>query len=294
MRQVSVRLCGQSIVALVFGHEVTGDDSDLHVYRGSEACEPGTIMGHEFCGTVILKGDDVENMKMGDFVVSPFTISCSRCFFCLKGLSSRCDSSLVYGSSKLPGAQAEFVRVPLADTTLFKAPAGLRPTLLLLMADIFPTGYYAVSSAFSLLPAPVTFAKTTLVVVGCGPVGLCAIAAASFFYPQRLFAVDSVQSRLQLASKLGAQPLDLASGAEEIVRMVREATDGRGADAVVELVGLKPAIRTAFDVLRPGGALVSLGVHHEEYPWNLAEGRLLFQSLALRYRPCTFQRPASG
>ena len=231
-------------------------------------------MGHEFVGTVIEVGSAVETVKPQDWVVSPFTVSCGDCFYCQGGLSSRCDASAVFGSSKLAGAQAEYVRVPLADGTLVRGSHGLSPERLLIMADVFPTGYYGASSAFSLLASPMPASTTTAAVVGCGPVGLCAIATASTYSPQHLFAVDSVPTRLELAKSMGASPLDLSHGKDEIVQSVKDQTDSRGADIVIELVGLKPALRLAFDLLRPGGTLVSLGVHHEDYPWTLAEGRL--------------------
>ena len=107
-------------------------------------------------------------------------------------------------------------------------------------------------------------------VVGCGPVGLCAILAALEYKPQCLFAVDSVLSRLEFSRKFGARPLYLHS---DVDQQIRQATQGRGADIVMELVGLQPALRLGFDLLRPGGVLVSLGVHHQDYPWTLAEGK---------------------
>ena len=252
--------------------------SDLHVYRGHEACLVGTILGHEFIGTVVEKGENVQTLSVGDSVVSPFTVSCGACFFCRAGLSSRCEASALYGSTALPGAQAEFVRVPYADTTAVKALETLRPVQALLMADVFPTGYYAVASAFELLPPQIAPADATVLIVGCGPVGVCAVVAASARGPRQLLAVDAVPERLKLAGDRGAQPVDLTLGAEDVVRRVREATGGRGADVVVELVGQKPALMMAFEALRPGGVLVSLGVHHDECPWSLAEGKRSFHA----------------
>ena len=238
-------------------------------------------MGHEFCGHIQSVGDDVQRLKVGDLVVSPFTISCGVCFYCRNGLSSRCDAVLLYGSSNLPGAQAQYVRVPLADSTLVVAPKSLRPSLLLVMADILPTGYYATTSALSMLPPTIKPSEATVVVVGCGPVGLCAVVTAASYSPQNLFAVDSVPDRLEQASVLGAQSLDLRASSEKLVSTVKAASDGRGADVVVELVGQRPAIRLAFDLLRPGGVLVSMGVHHESFPWTLSEGKPLFHHLSL-------------
>ncbi|KAK3333246.1 chaperonin 10-like protein [Cercophora scortea] len=241
--------------------------SELHVFRGHEKpARTGYIMGHEFSGTVIEAGSEVKSVAVGDKVVAPFTTSCMECFYCLNGFSSRCEHSLLFGSPKLDGAQAEFIRVPFADGTVTKAPTEIDDQALVLMADIFPTGYYGAKSAFGLLQnLPAT--EATVVVVGCGPVGLCAIVSALAYRPKHLFAVDSVESRLELARQLGAEPLNFKD-AEAMLRRVKEVTEGRGADAVIEVVGLSPALRTAFDLLRPFGAISSIGVHNAEIPWN--------------------------
>ncbi|KAL9120196.1 MAG: hypothetical protein Q9187_003250 [Circinaria calcarea] len=246
-------------------------DSDLHLLRGYEACPAGTTMGHEFYGAVVEKGNEVESLEVGDLVVSPFTVSCGVCFYCQTNLSSRCVECLVFGTQQLPGAQAEYVRVPHADTTVFKAPESLDAKSLVLMADVFPTGYFAATSAFSLLPPSLPPTSTTAVVIGCGPVGLCAITTASTYPPQHFFAIDSVLSRLSQAQALGAIPLDISAGLDNVAQQIRQATQGRGADVVMELVGRKEALRTGFDLLRPGGVLVSAGVHSEGVPWTLAE-----------------------
>jgi threonine dehydrogenase-like Zn-dependent dehydrogenase len=180
---------------------------------------------------------------------------------------------VVFGSEKLDGGQAEFVRVPLADGTVFQAPQGISDKALILMADIFPTGYFGVKSAMELCPT-VNVKESTMVVIGCGPVGLCAIVCALHFQPKHLFAVDSVDSRLQMASKLGAQPLNFKDGIESMQERIRQVTDGRGADMVVEVVGLSPALRTAYELARPFGAISSIGVHNAEVCHYRAESRL--------------------
>jgi threonine dehydrogenase-like Zn-dependent dehydrogenase len=185
------------------------------------------------------------------------------CFYCKNGFSARCEYSLLFGSPGLDGGQAEFVRVPHADGTLMKAPAEVDQRVLVLTADIFPTGWFGARNAFNALqPQPAT--EAVVVVVGCGPVGLCAIISALEYKPKHLFAVDSVDSRLELARKLGAEPLNFLQGKEAMLNRVKEVTNGRGADAVVEVVGLSPALRTAFDLLRPFGTISSIGVHNAE------------------------------
>jgi len=218
----------------------------------------------------------VKTVKVGDKIVSPFTVSCGDCFYCKNGYSSRCAKSLLFGTAALDGAQAEFVRVPLADSTVMKAPSHIKDSTLVLMADIFPTGYFGATNAFKLL-TPEQIAESTAVVIGCGPVGLCAVIAAMTHKPKHLFAIDSVDSRLALAKGLGAEPLNFVKDKEGMEKRIKEVTDGRGADIVIEVVGLSPALKTAFDLLRPWGIISSIGVHNGEIPWtgNQAYGKNL-------------------
>lgn len=169
------------------------------------------------------------------------------------------------------GGQAEFVRVPNADGTVMKAPPEISDRHLVLMADIFPTGFFGARNAFARLNAQ-EIANGAVVVVGCGPVGICAIIAALEYKPKYLFAVDSIDSRLEQARKLGAEPLNFAKDKEGMLERIKSVTGGRGADAVIEVVGLSPALRTAFDLIRPWGVISSIGVHNAEIPWTANEG----------------------
>lgn len=130
------------------------------------------------------------------------------------------------------------------------------------MADIFPTGFFGVQSALDMLPN-VKVDQSTVVVVGCGPVGLCAVLCARHIKPRYLFAIDSVESRLDVARKLGAEALNFKEK-EKMTERIRQVTNGRGADIVIEVVGLAPALRTAFELVRPFGAISSIGVHNAE------------------------------
>ncbi|KAL2124398.1 hypothetical protein VTJ04DRAFT_763 [Mycothermus thermophilus] len=248
--------------------------SELHVYRGHQPSPTGFIMGHEFVGAVVQAGSEVKTVAVGDKVVAPFTVSCNTCFYCTHGFSSRCAHVRLFGSELLDGGQAEYVRVPFADGTVMRVNdpasgfAALSDQALVLMADIFPTGFFGAKNAFALLQPHQPASEAVVVVIGCGPVGLCAIVAALEYKPRKLFAVDNVPSRLELAKGLGAEPLDFSAGTEEMVRRVKEATEGRGADAVIEVVGLSPALRTAFDLIRPFGVISSIGVHNAEIPWD--------------------------
>jgi threonine dehydrogenase-like Zn-dependent dehydrogenase len=144
-----------------------------------------------------------------------------------------------------------------------KAPSGIKDEILVLMADIFPTGYFAALNGFSQLNEAQR-AEATVVVIGCGPVGLCAVVAASSYKPKHLFAIDSVPSRLDLAKSLGAEPLNFQTDPEHLQQRIKEVTEGRGADVVLEVVGLTPALKLGFDILRPWGILSSVGVHNAE------------------------------
>jgi threonine dehydrogenase-like Zn-dependent dehydrogenase len=169
---------------------------------------------------------------------------------------------LLFGSPNLDGGQAEYVRVPLADGTVLSAPTSISDEVLVLMADIFPTGFYGVKSAIELSPRS-QVAQSVLVIIGCGPVGLCAVAAAAYMKPKHIFAIDGVESRLKFAKSLGAEPLNFLKDREGMLARVLEVTEGRGADMVVELVGQSSALQTAYELIRPFGVISSIGVHGE-------------------------------
>ena len=159
----------------------------------------------------------------------------------------------------------------MADSTLFPAPSDVPDRLLVLMADIFPTGFFGARNAFKDF-TPQQASESTAVLLGCGPVGLCALVNLLDYKPKHLFAVDAVDSRLDLAKKLGAEPLNFQKDKEGLMKRVQEVTDGRGADVVIEVVGLTPALRLAFDLVRPWGVISSIGVHNEDIPWTAKEG----------------------
>ncbi|KAK3903169.1 chaperonin 10-like protein [Staphylotrichum tortipilum] len=246
--------------------------SDLHLFRGHEKTNTaGFIMGHEFTGIVVAAGENVRTVQVGDKIVAPFTVSCGECFYCKNGFSSRCVHCLVFGTEGLPGGQAEYVRIPLADSTVLKAPPEISDDALVLMADVFPTGFFGTRRGFAGL-GDQDPTEATAVVIGCGPVGLSAIVSALEYKPKHLFAIDAVESRLLAAKNLGAEPLNVADGQERILQRIKQVTEGRGADVVVEVVGLNPALRTAYDIVRPFGTISSIGVHNSPMPFTATEG----------------------
>ena len=241
--------------------------SDLHVWHGRErGLDPGTVMGHECIGQVVAAGSAVRTVRVGDRAVCPFTTSCGECWYCRDGLTARCQQGQLFGWVErglgLNGVQAELVRVPLADGTLVPVARDLPAEAALLLADVLPTGWHGARQAES-GPGRVT------VVLGCGPVGLMAVLAALEQGAESVLAVDAVIERLGLAERFGAQAIGLDG---DVSAAVREATGGRGADAVVEAVGSAAAGRLAFDVIRPGGTIATVGVHHEAaMPFTPAE-----------------------
>jgi threonine dehydrogenase-like Zn-dependent dehydrogenase len=224
-------------------------------------------MGHEFTGHVHEVGSSVKQLKIGDHVVTPFTTSCGDCFYCKHGFSSRCVKSQLFGCPTLDGAQAEYVRVPLADSTAVKAPEGVKDEALVLMGDIFPTGFFAAKNGFQ-FSSPEQIKESVVVLIGCGPVALCSLVNITDYNPKAILAVDSVQSRLDLAQSLGAEPWNFQINREGLNNRVKELTDGRGADIVIEVVGLAPALRMGYELIRPWGVISSVGVHNAEIPWD--------------------------
>ncbi len=230
--------------------------SDLHPYFEREkGLDHGCAMGHEFVGEIIERGKNVRRLKIGDNVMSPFTTSCGECFYCLRGLTCRCERGQLFGwvaqGKGLQGGQAEYVRVPMAEQTLVQIPEGLPEETALLLGDILSTGYFCADQA-DIRPDEVQ------VVVGCGPVGLMTIWAARKLGAERLYAIDSVPARLQQAQNWGAIPINYQL--ENTVEIIRSVTQGRGADAVLEVVGSHSAGRSAFELLRPGGVFSAVGV----------------------------------
>jgi len=231
--------------------------SDLHVYHGRETgLDDGTVMGHEFVGTVIETGSAVKKFTKGARVLSPFTTSCGECFYCRIGLTCRCEKGNLFGwvqsGHGLHGAQAQYIRVPMADTTLISLSNDLNEEKGLLLGDIFSTGYFCAENAG-------VNERGTYAVIGCGPVGLMAVVAAKHLGAENLFAIDYSNERLQMAEQFGAIPIN--PSLVDAKKTIMNATNGRGADAVMEVVGSSDALRLAIDLLRPGGTISSVGVH---------------------------------
>lgn len=249
--------------------------SDLHVYHGRETgIEKGTVMGHEFTGEIIETGSAVKKFHKGARVLSPFTTSCGECYYCLIGLTCRCIKGNLFGwienGHGLHGAQAEYIRVPMADSTLVPLSNDLSDEKGLLLGDIFSTGYFCAENAGVNDKARLPDGQGIYVVIGCGPVGLMTIIAAKHLGAEKIFAIDSIGYRLDFAKKLEATPLNFLK--DDVLNEILNATDGRGADAVMEVVGSDEALKLAIKLLRPGGTISSAGVHTAKtFPFSPGE-----------------------
>jgi hypothetical protein len=229
--------------------------SDLWPYKKMEPSETGVVMGHEAIGVVEDVGKDVRKIKRGDFVVMPFAWSDGTCEFCAEGLQTSCVHGGFFGNEEIAGAQAEAVRVPLADGTLFALPVGkddaLSPSLLTL-SDVMGTGHHAAVSA-KVKPGKI------VAVVGDGAVGLCGVIAARRLGAEQIIMLGHHRDRIALAQEFGATDVVKERGAEAIERVL-EMTSGLGAHSVLECVGLEQSTTTALSIVRPGGAVGRVGV----------------------------------
>lgn len=233
--------------------------SDLHLYDGViPSMKHGDVLGHETMGEVVEVGAKTKNLKVGDRVVVPFTISCGECFFCKRGYFSGCErsnpnsdmASKLWGSSPAglfgyshllggyAGGQAEYLRVPFADVGPIKIPEHLTDDQVLFLSDIFPTGYMAADFCD-------IRGGETIAIWGCGPVGQMAIRSAFILGAERVIAIDTVPERLALAAAAGAETLDFNE--VDVFEAIMEKTHGRGADATIDAVGTEPDTGASAD-----------------------------------------------
>jgi len=247
---------------------VTICGTDLHILKGDVPdVAPGRVLGHEAVGTVERIGSGVRNIAVGDRVLVSCISPCGRCRFCRSGAYGQClnGGGWILGHL-VDGTQAEYVRVPFADNSLYVLPASVRDESALLLADILPTAYEVGVLNGHVRPGD------TVVIVGAGPIGLAAIATARLFSPARIVVVDAAQPRLDAAEQLGADVTVLA--AEQPERVVRELTAGLGADVTIEAVGIPQTFELCAELVRPGGHLANIGVHgkpvtlHLESLWS--------------------------
>jgi alcohol dehydrogenase len=230
--------------------------TDLHILKGDvPTCVPGTILGHEAVGTVTQVGAAVTTIEPGDKVLVSCITSCGRCSFCKGGRYGLCTGGggWIFGHT-INGLQAEFARVPFADTSVYKVPAGVSDEDVLFLADILPTAFEVGVLNGGVQPGD------TVAVVGAGPIGLATIMTAKLFTPGRIVAIDLADSRLEKAREFGAD-VTINNGTEDAVARIMELTDGLGVDVAVEAVGVPATFDLCTKLVRSGGHIANVGVH---------------------------------
>jgi alcohol dehydrogenase len=238
--------------------------TDLHILKGDvPTVTPGRILGHEAVGTVTEVGAGVKHVKAGDRVLVSCITACGACRFCREGRYGQClgGGGWILGHL-IDGTQAEFVRVPFADTSTYPVPAGASDEEILMLADILPTGYEVGALKGGVRPGDV------VAVVGTGPIGLAAIMGSRLYSPSHIVAIDMADARLEAAKQFGAD-VTVNNSREDAVEVVAGLTGGLGADVAIEAVGAPATFELATELVRPGGRVANIGVHGEPVTLHL-------------------------
>ena len=242
--------------------------TDLHILKGDvPTCKPGRILGHEGVGVVDSVGAGVTGFRPGDRVLISCISACGRCEYCRKGMYSHCTTGGWILGNEIDGTQAEYVRIPHADTSLYRIPEGAEEDALVMLSDILPTGFECGVLNGKVQPGDVVG------IVGAGPIGLAALLTAQFYSPSEIIMIDLDDSRLDVAKRFGATAtVNSTDGkaAEKVMKM----TGGRGVDAAIEAVGIPATFVMCEDIVAPGGTIANIGVHgvkadlHLERLWS--------------------------
>ena len=252
--------------AIVRVDAVTICGTDLHILKGDvPTVTDGRILGHEAVGTIEQVGAAVTAVKPGDRVLVSCISSCGRCRYCREGMYGQCinGGGWILGHL-IDGTQAEKVRVPFADTSTHLIPEGVSDEEVLMLADILPTGYEVGVLNGAVRPGDV------VAVVGAGPIGLAAMATAQFFSPAHIVAIDLADSRLEAAKSFGAT-ITVNPEREDAIEIVKNVTDGLGADVAIEAVGVSATFEQCTALIRPGGTVANVGVHGTPATLHLEE-----------------------
>jgi alcohol dehydrogenase len=242
--------------------------TDLHILKGDVAtCHPGRILGHEGVGVIEAVGLGVSAFKPGDRVLISCITACGRCEYCRKGMYSHCTTGGWILGNSIDGTQADFVRIPYADTSLYPIPKGADEEALVMLSDILPTGFECGVLNGKVEPG------STLAIVGAGPIGLAALLTAQFYSPAEIIMIDLDDSRLAVSKRFGATAtINSTDGkaAEHVMRL----TNGRGVDTAIEAVGVPVTFNLCEDIVAAGGVIANIGVHglkvdlHLERLWS--------------------------
>lgn len=245
--------------------------TDLHILKGDvPAVTDGRILGHEGVGTITKIGDGVTNFTEGDRVIISCVSACGRCEFCKQNMYSHClgeegtpGIGWIFGHL-IDGTQAEYVRVPYADNSLYKVPEGVEDKQAIMLSDILPTGFEIGVQYGQVKPGD------TVAVIGAGPVGLAVIMTASLYGAAQIIAIDLDDNRIEQAKKFGATS-GVNSGAADWKEQVLAHTDGLGVDVAIEAVGIPQTFQNCTEIIRPGGHIANVGVHGKPVEFKLDE-----------------------
>ncbi len=237
--------------------------TDLHILNGDlPSCKPGRILGHEGVGVIDSVGAAVTAFKSGDAVLISCVSACGRCLYCRKQMYSHCTTGGWILGNTIDGTQAEFVRIPHADTSLYPIPAGADEDALVMLSDILPTGFECGVLNGKVQPGNV------VAIVGAGPIGLAALLTAQFYSPAEIIMIDLDDNRLEVAKRFGATAC-VNSSDEKALEAIMKLTDGRGVDTAIEAVGIPATFELCQQIIAPGGTIANIGVHGKKVDLHL-------------------------
>lgn len=250
--------------------------TDLHILKGDVAtCVAPRILGHEGVGVVAKVGPGVTTFRPGDRVLISCISACGRCAYCRRGMYSHCMTGGWILGNTIDGTQAEYVRIPHADTSLYPVPDGADEDALVMLSDILPTGFECGVLNGKVEPG------STIAIVGAGPIGLAALLTAQFYSPAEIIVIDPDENRLQVAKRFGATATVPAAG-DKAAQSVVAMTGGRGVDTAIEAVGVPASFITCEDIVAPGGTIANIGVHGAKVDLHLE--RLWAQNITITTR----------
>jgi alcohol dehydrogenase len=251
--------------------------TDLHILKGDvPTCESGRILGHEGVGIVESVGPSVTRFKRGDRVLISCITACGKCDYCRRGMYSHCETGGWILGHRIDGTQAEFVRIPHADTSLYPLKNGVDPGVCVMLSDVIPTAFEC-----GVLNGKLEDPGINVAVVGAGPIGLATVLTAQFFSPGKIIVIDRDLNRLAEAKRLGATDV-IDAKSDEPVAQVLSLTGGVGADAVIEAVGTPEAFALCQEIVAPGGRIANIGVHGKKVDLHLE--KLWSQNIAITTR----------
>ncbi len=237
--------------------------TDLHIMKGDlPEVADGRIIGHEGVGIIEEIGNAVSNFKVGDHVIISCVTSCGKCEYCKKGMYSHCaDGGWILGYM-IDGTQAEYVRIPHADNSLYPIPVGSDEEALVMLSDILPTGFECGVLNGQVNPGDI------VAIVGSGPIGIAALLTAQFYTPAEIIMIDQDENRLQLAKTFGATH-SINSANENAIEKIKSLTNGRGVDVAIEAVGVPATFELCQQIIAPGGHIANIGVHGKSVTLHL-------------------------